>query len=214
MKRKSVAAVLGLAILLGPAAAAQERLGPIPSEQMTEAQKEAVAEFMKVRRREPFGFWLGYLRIPEVLVPFLELQTYVHGVLETPQSALGEKLTRFAILMVARQWTQQVIWSLHEANAIKAGLRPEIVNALAAGRRPPNLAEDEEILYDFCIELQRHHSVSDHTYTRMLERFGEKGIAEATFLQGEYTIMSMFMNVARTPLLDPEAELPLRAFPR
>jgi hypothetical protein len=47
----------------------------------------------------------------------------------------------------------------------------------------------------------------------MMARFGEKGVAEATLLQGEYTIMSMFMNVARTPL-DPKAKPPLHAFPR
>jgi 4-carboxymuconolactone decarboxylase len=151
--------------------------------------------------------------MPEVLIPFLEIQTYVHGVLETPKGALGEKLTHFAILMVARNWTQQVIWNLHEANAIKSGLRREIVDALAAGRRPPNMTEDEEIFYDFSIELQRNQSVSDPTYERMLKRFGEKGVAEATLLQGEYTVMSMFMNVARTPL-DPNTKPPLNAFPR
>jgi hypothetical protein len=48
----------------------------------------------------------------------------------------------------------------------------------------------------------------------MLKRFGEKGVAEATLLQGEYTIMAMFMNVARTPLLDPKAKPPLPVFPR
>jgi 4-carboxymuconolactone decarboxylase len=214
MERGSVAAVLIVSILLGGTSAAQERLGAIPPDQMTEAQKQAVAEFTKVRRNGPFGFWWGYLRVPEVLIPFLEIQTYVHGVLESPKSAIGEKLTHFAILMVARQWTQQVIWSLHEANAIKSGLRSEIVSALAAGRRPPDMSDDEAILYDFCIELQQNQSVSDATYARMLKRFGEKGVAEATLLQGEYTIMSMFMNVARTPLLDPKAKPPLSAFPR
>jgi 4-carboxymuconolactone decarboxylase len=76
------------------------------------------------------------------------------------------------------------------------------------------MSDDEEILYDFCIELQQNQSVSDGTYARMLSRFGEKGVAEATLLQGEYTVMSMFMNVARTPLLDPKAKAPLNAFPR
>ena len=212
MKREFLAACV-VAILCGGTLAAQERLGPIPADKMTDAQKQAVAEFTKVRKNGPFGFWWGYLRMPEVLIPFLEIQTYVHGVLETPNGALGEKLTHFAILMVARNWTQQVIWNLHEANAIKSGLRREIVDALAAGRRPPNMAEDEEIFYDFSIELQRNQSVSDPTYERMLKRFGEKGVAEATLLQGEYTVMSMFMNVARTPL-DPNTKPPLNAFPR
>src|SRR4029450_1331378 len=190
-------ALLVVGIGVGSAATAQERLGPIAPERMTEAQRKAVAEFMKIRPNGPFGFWWGYLRVPEVMIPFLEIQSHVHGVMETEKGALGEKLTHFAILMVARQWTQQVIWNLHERNAIKAGRKPQILSALAEGRRP-DMAEDEEILYDFSIELQRNRSVSDATYARMLSRFGEQGIAEATLIQGEYAIMSMFMNVART----------------
>jgi 4-carboxymuconolactone decarboxylase len=47
----------------------------------------------------------------------------------------------------------------------------------------------------------------------MAARFGERGVAEVTLLQGEYTMMSMFMNVARTPL-PPGTPAPLRPFPR
>jgi 4-carboxymuconolactone decarboxylase len=213
MKPGFRAMVVMLALVLCTSAGAQERLGPIPADKMTDAQKKAVAEFTKVRPNGPFGFWWGYLRVPEVLIPFLQIQSHVHGVMETEKGALGEKLTHFAILVAARQWTQQVIWNLHDKNAIKSGLKPEIMSALAAGRRPQRMAEDEEILYDFCIELQRNKSVSDPTYARMLSKFGERGIAEATLIQGEYTIMSMFMNVARTPL-DPGTPPPLKPFPR
>jgi len=200
---------------LGAAATvtAQERLGPIPRAQMTEVQKKAVDEFVKVRPDGPFGFWWGYLRVPEVMIPFLEIQTHIHTVMESEKGALGEKNTHFAMLIAARHWTQQVIWDLHDKNAIKSGLKPQILEALAAGRRPPNMSEDEDIVYDFCTELEQNHSVSDATYDRMVAKFGERGVAEATLIQGEYTIMSMFMNVARTPL-DPGTPPPLKPFPR
>jgi 4-carboxymuconolactone decarboxylase len=205
--------VLALVIALCAAARAQERLGAISPSQMTDAQKKVVEEFSKVRRNGPFGFWWGYLRVPEVVMPFLEIQSHVHGVMETEKGALGGKLTHFAILIAAREWTQNVIWSLHDKNAVNAGLEPEVMNALAAGRRPANMSDDEAIVYDFCIELQRNRSVSDETYARMLSRFGERGIAEATLIQGEYGIMSMFMNVARTPL-DQGTVSALKPFPR
>ena len=208
---RAIVAVAALGV--AAAVSAQERLGPIPTEQMTEAQQKAYEEFVRVRQGEPFGFWWGYMRVPEVLIPFLEIQTYVHDVIETERSAIGEKLTHFAMLIVARHWTQQVIWDLHDDAAIRSGLAPEVVDALAAGRRPPGMTEGEEAVYDFCIELLRNHGVSDATYERMLELFGERGIAEVTLLQGEYTLMSMFMNVARTPL-DPGTSPPLRRFPR
>jgi 4-carboxymuconolactone decarboxylase len=209
-----VSAIVAAIVVLAAAGtvAAQERLGPIPTDRMTDFQKEVVEEFTKARPGGLFGFWWGYLRVPEVLLPFLEIQTHIHGVMETEKGALGEKLTHFAMLIAARHWTQQVIWDLHDKNAIKAGLKPEILEALAAGRRPPGMSEDEDIVYDFCTELQQNHSVSDATYERMVAKFGERGVAEATLIQGEYTIMSMFMNVARTPL-DPGKSPPLEPFP-
>lgn len=205
----AAAAAFGVA---GPLAA-QERLGAIPAAEMTEFQKQVVAEFTKARPDGPFGFWWGYLRVPEIVLPFLEIQTHIHDVMESEQGALGEKLTHFAMLIAARHWTQQVIWSLHDKPAIESGLRPEILEALASGRRPPNMSEDEDILYDFSTELLQNHSVSDVTYDRMVAMFGERGVAEATLIQGEYTIMSMFMNIARTPL-DAGTPAPLKPFPR
>jgi 4-carboxymuconolactone decarboxylase len=204
---------VAVAVLIAPSAPAQERLGAIPPSEMTAAQKKVVDEFSKTRRNGPFGFWWGYLRVPEVVMPFLEIQNHVHGVMETEKGALGGKLTHFAILIAAREWTQNVIWNLHDKNAVKAGLEPDLMSALAAGRRPPKMLEDEAIVYDFCMELQRNRSVSDETYARMVGKFGERGVAEATLIQGEYGIMSMFMNVARTPV-DPGAATPLKAFPR
>lgn len=207
-------AIVGvLAIGCASTTIAQERLGPVPTERMTPAQKKAYDGFVAARKMEPFGFWWGYMRVPEVLLPFLDIQTYVHDVIETDQSAIGEKLTHFAMLIVARHWTQQVIWDLHDEAALESGLKPEVMDALASGRRPPGMTEGEEAVYDFCTELLHNHGVSDATYDRMLAQFGERGIAEVTLLQGEYTLMSMFMNVARTPL-DPGTSPPLRPFPR
>jgi 4-carboxymuconolactone decarboxylase len=209
-----VSAIVVAAALLGAArSAAEERLGPIPEAEMTDLQKQVVAEFTKARPDGPFGFWWGYLRVPQVVLPFLEIQTHIHGVMETEQGALGEKLTHFAMLIAARHWTQEVIWDLHDKSAIESGLRPEILDALASGRRPPGMSEDEDIVYDFCIELEQNHSVSDATYARMVAMFGERGVAEATLIQGEYTLMSMFMNVARTPA-DPSTPIALKPFPR
>ena len=73
--------------------------------------------------------------------------------------------------------------------------------------------EDEEILYDLCIELHRTKSVSDATYERALTAFGQDGIVEAVAIEGYYALLAMVMNTARTPL--PEGATPaLPLFPR
>jgi 4-carboxymuconolactone decarboxylase len=115
-------------------------------------------------------------------------------------SALSPKLTEFAILIAARNWTNYYEWYMHSPAAVKAGLSATVIAAVADGRRPEHMTEDEEVLHDFCTELLRNQSVSDPTYARALAKFGEPGVVEAASLIGYYAYLAMVMNVARTPL--------------
>src|SRR5206468_11565381 len=103
-------------------------------------------------------------------------------------------------------------WQAHEPLALKAGLKSEIVRAIADGRRPAVMTPDEEIVYDFCTELNAHKSVSDSTYARAVKRFGEAGVVDMAGLNGFYSTLAMIMNVARTPI--PPGKTPLDSFPR
>ena len=75
------------------------------------------------------------------------------------------------------------------------------------------MAADEELVYDFSIELQRNQSVSDATYARMLAKFGEQGVIDTVGIVGYYTFLGMVLNTARTPV--PAGATPaLAPFPR
>jgi 4-carboxymuconolactone decarboxylase len=113
---------------------------------------------------------------------------------------VGNKLTEFAILIAAREWTNNYEWNAHSPAAGRAGLSPALVADVAAGRRPEHMAEDEETVYDLCSELLRNKSVSDATYARALARFGEAGVVELANIEGYYVYLSMVMNTARSPL--------------
>jgi len=129
------------------------------------------------------------------------------------KSSLPPRLSEFVILITAREWSQQYEWNAHHSLAMKGGLSPEIAKAVAEGRRPERMADDEAALYDFCIELHRNRSVSDATYARALAKFGEQGLVDAIGLSGWYTLVAMVLNTARTPLPAGVAP-PLAAFPR
>ena len=116
------------------------------------------------------------------------------------------------ILVTARQLTQQFEWLAHHPIALQAGIKADVAQAIADGRRPAGMAENEEIVYDFCNELFRNRSVSDITYGRAVTRFGEQGVIDMLGVAGYYSMLAMIMNVARTPLPD-GASPPLRAFP-
>ena len=73
------------------------------------------------------------------------------------------------------------------------------------------MTEDEAAAYDFSIELHRR-SVSDATYARALELFGERGIIDLIGINGYYSFLAMMMNVARTAV-DTDDVKPLEHFP-
>ena len=191
-----LATLLIASLVIGPAANAhaQNRMGPIPKEQLTEQQAKALAEFVAARG-EPTGPWTVLLRSPEVMSRARALSDYLRY-----QSILPGWLREFVILMTARQWSQSYEWNSHYKLAVDEGLSAEVAKAIAEGRRPEGMVEEEAILYDFCTELQRNQGVSDATYARTLERFGEQGIVETVSLMGYYTMISMVLNTARTPL--------------
>jgi len=191
-----------------PAPAAADRMPEIPPEKMTDAQKKAAEEFLAGRGTPIFGPFIPFLRSPEVMLRAKAMGDYLRY-----KSVLPLKLNEFAILITARQWTQQYEWAVHYPIATKAGLNPETARAVLEGRRPLGMAEDEEIIYEFCIELHRNQSVSDPTYARALAKFGEQGIIDLVGVCGYYTFLAMVLNTARTPL--PKGSTPaLPAFPR
>ena len=116
------------------------------------------------------------------------------------KSSLPAKLNEFAICITARHWTCQYEWTAHHKLALDAGLDPKIGEDLAQGRRPANLSADEEIIYNFSKELHETHGVSDATYKAVFDRFGERGVMDLIAVSGYYTLISMVLNVDRTPL--------------
>jgi 4-carboxymuconolactone decarboxylase len=188
--------------------AAQDRMPPIPAEELTDAQKNAIEEFKAARSADLSGPFVPLLRSPEMLSRARAMGDYVRF-----RSVLAPRLREFVILMTARQWTQHYEWNAHEPLARQAGLSGDIITAIAEGRRPARMADDEEALYAFCDELRRNQSISDATYARTVAAFGEQGVIDTIGIIGYYAMLSMVMNTARTPL--PAGAKPtLSQFPR
>lgn len=116
------------------------------------------------------------------------------------KSSLPAKLNEFAICVTARHWTCQYEWTAHHKLALDAGLDPKIGEDLAQGRKPANMSRDEEIVYNFSKELHETHGVSDATYKAVFDKFGERGVMDLIAVNGYYTLISMVLNVDRTPL--------------
>ena len=204
--RLATAVLFLLALTTG--ARAQERMAPIPKDKMSDAQKKAAAEF-EAARGTLTGPWQVMLRSPDMINRARALSDYLRF-----KSSLPPRLSELVILITAREWAQQYEWNAHHPLALKGGLDPAIAKAVGEGRRPEKMADDEAILYDFCIELHRNRSVSDATYARAVGKFGEQGVVDVVGLSGWYTLVAMVLNTARTPLPDGAAASQIAPFPR
>lgn len=199
----------GMESIDGDAAAiSQDRMPPIASALMTPAQRQAEADFTSARGRDMTGPFHALLRSPELMTRTRAMGDYLRY-----KSALPPRLSEFVILITAREWTQAYEWNVHHPIALKAGVDPQVARAIAEGRRPADMAEDEAILYDFCQELHRNKKVGDATYARALAKFGERGVMDAIGITGYYTMLAMVLNTAQTPA-GPPASPALGTLPR
>jgi 4-carboxymuconolactone decarboxylase len=202
----AVVSVLALVAVTIPVMA-QDRMPPIPAEKQTPEQRKAAEAFRANRKQDVFGPFVPLSRSPEVMLRAMAMGDYLRY-----RTVFPTRLNELIILITARHFTQQYEWYVHYPIALKEGLSREIADAIADGRRPAGMSSDEDLIYDFCTELLRNHSVSDATYARAVARFEEKGTIEMVGVVGYYTFQSMVLNTARTPV--PPGAPALAPFPK
>ena len=185
-----------------------ERMPAIVDADMTAEQRKAAEEFEAGRGYAVHGPFAVMLRSPQVMLRAKAMGDYLRF-----RNVLPRRVSEMVILIAAREWTQQFEWTYHYKYALEAGLAKGVADAIADGRRPDAMAEDEAAAYDFSIELHRRKSVSDATYARALALYGERGIIDLIGLSGYYSFLAMMMNVARTPLPAEAGAEPLQRFP-
>jgi 4-carboxymuconolactone decarboxylase len=170
-----------------------DRLGPIPDEQMSDAQRGAAQAIIAGPRGALYGPFVPLLRSPELMENAQRMGEYLRY-----RSAIGTRLSELAILVTARQWNQKVEWAIHAPIAAQSGIRADVISAIGARRKPLALAEDEAAVYQFCIELHQLKRVTDQTYARALALFGEHGVVDLMGINGYYTFLAMVMNTAQS----------------
>ncbi|HEV2199523.1 MAG TPA: carboxymuconolactone decarboxylase family protein [Bryobacteraceae bacterium] len=205
--------MVGLSILILPALALAQapaspdlhlrgdRFKPLTYDQLTPEQKTMADHLLSGERGGMNGPFNVTLRSPEVGDQAQKL-----GALLRFHTTLPNRLNEMAILMTARFWDAQYEWTAHKRAALKAGLSPAIVDAIATGKRPPSMQADEEALYNFAHDLLETRQVSDASFKAAVAKFGERGAVDLTGVMGYYCFVSMMLDIDRYPL--PEGEKP------
>ncbi len=174
-------------------AAALDRMPALPEAQMSPDQKRVMDEIAAGPRGRIGGPFIPLMRSPELMNRLQKVGEYLRF-----QNTVGLRNSEFAVLIVARHWGQPIEWAIHRPIAEKEGVLPATCDAIAEGRRPDNMTEDENLIYNVLEELRNNRSLSDPTYAQLLKRFGEQGVIDLVAHYGYYSLLAMTMNVART----------------
>ncbi|HKD27788.1 MAG TPA: carboxymuconolactone decarboxylase [Xanthobacteraceae bacterium] len=207
---RRVASGAAITSLFSLAAYADERFSELRLDQLTPEQQQMAVHLKTPPRNSALngGPFNAYARSPGLGLLLLQVSDYVRF-----NSSLPPRLSEFAIMIAARQWSQPYEWRAHYPLAIKGGLDRQIIVDLGAGSRPQGMKEDEAALYDFCTELYRDKNVNDATFKAALAKFGERGIMDLIGIIGYYDIASMALIVQKTTA-KPVDEAPLVSLTR
>jgi len=178
-------------------AAALDRMPAIPEAQMSPDQKRVMDEIAAGPRGRIGGPFIPLMRSPELMNRLQKVGEYLRF-----QNTVGLRNSEFAVLIVARHWSQPIEWAIHRPIAEREGVLPATCDAIAEGRRPDNMTDDETLIYNVLEELRNNRSLSDPTYAQLLKRFGEQGVIDLVAHYGYYSLLAMTMNVARTAVPD------------
>lgn len=214
MNRFVAIACLTAALTLPVAAAESVRFPEMRPDQFSPQQKQ-FADLLKQSPRNgnvnnpPFKV---YFRSPDFGLHAIGMSDYLRW-----GTGFDARQTELIILLAARQWQSGYIWHAHYALGVKAGLDPRIPAAIAAGKRPQGMKEDEALLYDLITQSYRDHAIADSTYEAAVKKFGEKGVTDAIGLAGYYGITAMALIAAKATYPageEPKLEILAQVFPK
>jgi 4-carboxymuconolactone decarboxylase len=164
------------------------RLPEIDAGKLSPEQRAIYDQMMRTRghMRGPFAVWLRNAQLCENTLKLQEMFA--------SRVTLERRLLELMILVAARLSTAQYAWFIHEPHALNFGISPEIVQAIRERRTPDFTQEDERLVYDITSELNSTRTLSDATYKRGMEMFGEATMVELVSAVGFYSMVAMTLN--------------------
>jgi 4-carboxymuconolactone decarboxylase len=182
------------------------RFPPLTWDEMTDAQKAMVAHVLDGPRSSLGGPFNVMLRSPEMGDAAQQLGTFSRF------NTMPGKLRELAIIMTARFWTSHFEWYAHKDAALREGLDPAVVDAIANGESPTGMDVDEAAVYKLVSELLYDRRVSDATFETAVATLGERGVVDVVGIVGYYGMVSLFLNIDEYPLPD-GVEIELQPLP-
>lgn len=146
----------------------------------------------------PYQFWLASPGFSDRVEPVEEFLR--HGV------SLEERLVEVVVLVIAKHWRAQYVWTSHGPAAEKSGVDSAIVEAIRSGQTPDFTHDDEAVCYEVSSALVNGQGLDDALWARANSAIGEEGINEVLGLIGLYTSVCLTMVAYKMPTKNGEPD--------
>jgi 4-carboxymuconolactone decarboxylase len=170
------------------------RLPKLSPETMTTRQRELHDEIAGKRGKvgAPYQIWLNS---PELCERVESLGAYLRW-----DSAMAPKYRELSLLIAARFFDAQYSWNAHAEAAVKEGIRPETLQAIAERREPDFNDDEERVFYTFAMEVLENHFVRQETFDAARRAFGLQGIVDIIGALGTFSMLAMLLNTFEVDL--------------
>lgn len=104
----------------------------------------------------------------------------------TLEARVGRRSMLLAILVTARMHDSQYDWTMHEPEALQAGVEPSLIDIVRHDRPLTGIGENDAALIAFGRELFGDHNVGAETYARAERAFGVQDLVDLVGLMGAH----------------------------
>ena len=156
---------------------------------LSEAQQALASRIVNGPRGAIFGPMRALLHEPAVGDLVQQMGAHLRYSGQLPGA-----LRELASLVTAVHWDAPFEWDHHRPIWERAGLDPDLLDALGSGERPAFQEPDQELVYAFAIGLLNERKLPESLFRSAEDRFGPAGVLELMIVLGYYGLLALVLN--------------------
>ncbi len=170
------------------------RLLPLQDAALSDAQRRLATQLEVGRPGSVTGAYAIWRRTPEIAERALQYEQVLYSNLAVPLPFI-----ELVVLVAARFWTSDALWTGHRDWALDAGLSADLIAAIAEQHTPRGASADEALVHAFASELLTQGRVGDDTFALAVARFGYRTVVELVGVAGFYSMVALTCNALAAP---------------
>jgi 4-carboxymuconolactone decarboxylase len=170
------------------------RLLPLQDAALSDAQRRLATQLEVGSPGSVIGAYAIWRRTPAIAERALQYEQVLYSNLAVPLPFI-----ELVVLVAARFWTSDALWTGHRDWALDAGLSADLIAAIAEQHTPRGASADEALVQAFASELLTQGRVGDDTFALAVARFGYRTVVELVGVAGFYSMVALTCNALAAP---------------